>query len=175
MCGQCHPELILLWQERHFPWGFNLWYIVLEIVPATFTQLEMSAIVSHQNTWGGRVPPVSSDSQVLVFRQIKISVSRGLAQSPTHCLSPGAVTRAGLLTLTRVGLHKGADMKKAKQQCKVPFRNSYLSACLSSKGHRPEWGSQLSHLWCWYCSVNVMCSNLCHVLWNGEGNHGEKI
>ena len=45
----------------------------------------------------------------------------------------------------------------------------------ASKGHQPEWGSQLSHLWCGYCSVTVMCSNLCHVLWNGEGNHGEKI
>ena len=28
----------------------------------------------------------------------------------------------------------------------------------ASKGHQPEWGSQLSHLWCGYCSVTVMCN-----------------
>ena len=28
----------------------------------------------------------------------------------------------------------------------------------ASKGHQPEGGSQLSHLWCGYCSVTVMCN-----------------
>ena len=58
-------------------------------------------------------------------------------------------------------------MKKAKQQCKVPFRNSYLSARLqpASKGHQPELGSQpaLSFmalvLFC-YCNVFKFVSRL---------------
>lgn len=153
MCGHL-DNVIQSWtvvtRERHFPWVYNLWYIVLEIVPATFTQLEMPAIISHQNTHrGGRVPPVSSDSQWLVFRQIKISVSRALAQSPTHLSACHQEQWPGYWPSTGLDYIKGRIWKKPSNNAKFlsATRISPLACSRLARGINLSWVlSELSHL-----------------------------
>ena len=91
-------ERWLLWQERHFPWGFNLWYIVLEIVSATFTQLEMLQL-SHSKILESS--PVSRASNSGWYSG-KLKSQWALASLPHTCHQAGTDPQLGRVTRGRI-------------------------------------------------------------------------
>lgn len=124
---QCHRELNCCDKRETLSMSLQPVIYCFRNCPGHIHTIRNAAIVSHKNTWGGRVPPVSSDSG-WYSGKLKSQwadhwpVSHTPVTLPRHQEQwPGP----GLLTLNWLELHKGADMKKAKQQCKVPFRNSY--------------------------------------------------
>ena len=154
MCGHADNviESLLLWQERHFPWGFNLWYIVLEIVPATFTQLEMLQLSPSKILESSPVSRASDSGWYSGKLKSQWAEHWPVSHTPVTCHQAGTDPQLGRVTRGRIW------KSRATMQSSFPQLVSLLACSLQSQGHQPEWGLTFIAEPVLFCVFNVLKS-----------------